>query len=227
MDDVDPRISKHVLAHAAAGAGLNLLVSARTRGVRRAAHFFALGVCLPAAGELFAIRGLGLLRHRTQPRIKGVPLAILLSWYNVIHGSYAVAERVLDRLPLNEEVRRTLLPPGAALVATSLDLILDPFCLDGGLWVWNASGAYAREISANGRRGVPLLNYVAWMMLGAGASLACRRLTGDRISGRGPALLLLPYYLAAVAWAVRRRRLRYLLYSGLFPAALYASLKRE
>ena len=42
-----------------------------------------------------------------------------------------------------------------------------------------------------------------------------------------PALLLLPYYLAAVGWAVKWRRFRYLLYSAPFPVALYAALQKR
>ena len=56
----------------------------------------------------------------------GVPVAIMLGWYCAIRGSYAVAGRALARLPLGEAARRKALPPVAALVGTSLDLVLDP-----------------------------------------------------------------------------------------------------
>ena len=41
MDDVDPEVSKLILAHALLSAGLNLASSARERGARRTAVFFA------------------------------------------------------------------------------------------------------------------------------------------------------------------------------------------
>ena len=157
-----------------------------------------------------------------------MPFAILLGWYCAINGSLAVSEDALDALPLDDATKKRLLPFGAALVGTSLDLVLDPAGLDVGLWEWNGDGAYAGEIEgANGRKGVPLVNYAGWLILVAGLVSVHERLSGKRrAAGRLPALLLLPYYLAAAAWAVKRRRFRYLLYSIPFPVALVLSLWR-
>jgi uncharacterized membrane protein len=230
VEDVDPRLSKIILVHAAVGAGLNLADSIRTRGARRSVVLLALGIGLPAVGELLATGPLGLLRHRTRPRKAGVPLAILLGWYAVIHGSFTLAEGVLSRLPLDEDSKRGALPPLAALVGTSLDLVLDSAGLDAGLWEWSGDGTYAPEVvGANGRRGVPLVNFLGWLALVAGAASAYERVYGRERGpegGRLPVLLLLPYYLAAVAWAVGRRRPKYLLYSLPFPVALYVGLKK-
>ena len=228
MQDADPGRSKILLALAALGAALNLADSARTAGPRRAAGLFALGVGLPAVGEVLATGPLNLLRHRTRPRVAGVPAAILLGWYCAIRGSYAIADGALARLPLGEPARRKALPPAAALVGAGLDLVLDPAGLDAGLWEWKGDGAYAPDVAgANGRRGVPLVNYAGWLALVAGAVHAHERALGDgegRGTGRLPGLLLVPPYLAAAAWAVRRRGFRYLIYSAPFPVALVASL---
>jgi uncharacterized membrane protein len=210
-------------------AGLNLASSTRTRGARRTVVFFALGAGLPAVGEFLITRGLGLLRHRTRPRVGRVPVAVILDWYAVIHGAHAATERTLARLHLSEAGRRKVLPPVAALVATSLDLVLDPFGLDEGLWEWDADGAYAADVvGENGRSGVPVVNYLGWLALVAGVAFAYERIAGDEDLGsaRLPVLLLLPYYLAAALWSVRSRRPGRLLRSALFPAALYAGLKR-
>ncbi len=227
MNDADPRLSGILLAHAVLGAGLNLASFIQTRGLHRSAAFLVLSVGLPAAGELLATGPLGLLRHRTRPRVAGVPVAILLGWYCATNGSLSVAENALAQLPLDEATRKWFLPFGAALVGVSLDLILDPAGLDSGLWEWHGDGAYARDVQgANGHRGVPLVNYAGWLLLVAGVVSLYGRLSGERRpASRLPALLLLPYYLAAAAWAVRGRRFRYLLYSAPFPAALYAGLK--
>ncbi len=229
MDDADPRLSKTVSALAALGAGLNLAASIRARGLRRSLALLALGCGLPAAGELLATGPLGLLRHRTRPQVAGVPVAVVLGWYVAIHGSLTLAERVLTRLPLEEATRSKALPPLAALLGTSLDLALDPAGLDAGLWEWGRDGAYAREVEgANGRRGVPLVNYLGWLALVAGAASVYGRAYGrerDSGGGRLPVLTLVPPYLAAAAWAVRRRRPKYLLYSAPFAVALYAGLK--
>lgn len=218
-----------MLACAGVGAALNLADSARTRGPLRSTAFFALATGLPALGELLVTGPLGLLRHRTRPRPGGVPVAVLLFWYNVIQGTYTVTERALSRSSLDERSRREVLPLAAALVATSLDLVLDPFGLDAGLWEWKADGAYAPEVTgANGRRGVPLLNYWGWILVVMGVALGYRGLFPDGARGsRAPALLLLPYYLAPAVWTLKKRKLRYLLYSALFPLVLYPALKGD
>lgn len=230
MDDVNPGLSKILLAGAALGTVLNLADSIRDRGLRNALTLFGLGICLPAIGESLVTGPLKLLRHRTQPRVAGVPVGILLGWYCVINGSLAVAERALAQLPMSESRRRAVLPVGAALVGTSLDLVLDPCGLDIGLWEWRSGGPYAAEIEgSNGRKGVPVVNYLGWMALVGGVAYVHERLSENsgissesRISG----LLLVPFYLAAFAWAIRERKLRYLLYSAAFPAALGMSIRR-
>lgn len=226
MDDTNRRLSGAVLALTILSAALNLASSTRRQGPRRATALLALGIGLPAAGELLATGPLGLLRHRTRPRVAGVPVAVLLGWYCAINGSLSAAENALDALPLDETTRKKLLPFGAALVGTGLDLVLDPAGLDAGLWEWKGDGAYAREVEgANGHSGVPLVNYAGWILLVAGVVSAHGRLFGKRRpAGRLPALLLLPCYLAAAAWATKRRRFRYLLYSAPFPVAFILSL---
>jgi len=230
VEDANPGISRIMLACAALGAALNLAASIRTRGIRRSLVLFALGVGLPMAGELLATGPLGLLRHRTRPRPAGVPVAIVLGWYGAIHGSFTLAERVLSRLAVDERSKGMALPPLAAVIGTSLDLALDPAGLDAGLWEWKADGADAPEVEGvNGRRGVPLVNYLGWLALVGGAALLYRRVFGRKKGpdgGRLPGLLLVPPYLAALAWAAGRRNPKYALYSVPFSVALYMGLKR-
>src|SRR5215208_3765669 len=122
LNDVGPRLSKLMLVCTALNAGLHLAASIRARGLRRSALFFALGTGLPAAGELLATGPLKLLRHRVRYRIAGVPLAIVLGWYVVIHGSFVIARRVSERIRLGENTEKTV-PALAALIGVGLDLI--------------------------------------------------------------------------------------------------------
>ena len=227
LDDVGPRLSKLILFCAALNAGLHLAASIRTRGLRRSALFFVLGTGLPAAGELLATGPLKLLRHRLRYRIAGVPLAILLGWYAVIHGSFAIARRVSERVPLGEDAGKTV-PALAALIGVGLDLILDPAGLDIGLWEWNVDGAYAGEVvGPNGLRGIPLVNYLGWISLVGGVTYVYGLGCEDEAENRLPVLVLLPYYLAAVGWASKRRKFGYLLLSAPFPVALYAAIENR
>ncbi len=226
MNDVGPRFSKLMLVCTALTAALHLAASIRACGLRRSALFFALGTGLPAAGELLATGPLRLLRHRLRYRVAGVPLAIVLGWYAVIHGSFAVARPLSERFRPDGDANRAM-PALAALVGVVLDLILDPAGLDIGLWEWNVDGAYGSEINgANRRSGVPLVNYLGWISLVGGVVYAYGPARKDGEEEPLSALLLLPYYLAAVGWALKRRRFGYLLVSAPFPVALYAALQR-
>ena len=202
MDEPDVRLSRVIAAHAGIGAGLSFAHSLRARGLRRSLLFAACG-----------------------------PLGVVLGWYTVADGTFAIVEGRLPGLVADEDRWGRLLAPGTALVATSLDLVLDCFGLERGLWEWSIDGPYAAEIRGpNGKRGIPLLNFAGWLALISGVVLAYRSLTpgdaGRPGSVRTAALLPLSYYLPAAAWAIRRRKWKYLLRSALFPVALAAALYR-
>jgi len=240
VSKLDPRLSKAATAHSSVLAALNLFHSLRTRGLRRTLIFAALGNGIPILGELLAIHVLKAIRHHIQPQISGVPLAIALGWYNVGYGTLAIVNGAFND---GDEPRvRKSLVPAVALVATSFDLLLDPFGLDLGLWEWGQGGPYAPDIKGpNGKRGIPLLNFAGWIALTTGVTLAYQRLqtgrnaadapgpgdTGDLAAERGVAMLLLSYYLPAALWALKRGRRKYLLYSAPFATTLCATLRER
>ena len=240
MSQSDPRLSKVVTAHSSIVAALNVIHSLRTLGLRRTLLFGALGNGIPILGELLAIRVLKVIRHHIQPQISGVPLAITLGWYNVGYGTLVIVNSTFN--DGNKPRVRKSLAPTVALTATSLDLLLDPFGLDSGLWEWSEGGPYAPDIKGpNGKRGIPLLNFAGWLGLTTGVTLANQRLqtgpnaadtpgpgdAGDLAAGRGVALLLLSYYLPAALWALKRGRRKYLLYSAPFAATLCVTLRER
>jgi uncharacterized membrane protein len=241
VDGLDPRLSRAVTAHALVVAGLNVAHSLRTRGLRRTLLFATLGIAIPVLGEHLAVNTLKMLRHHVRPQVGGVPLAIALAWYNVGYGTFAVMESVLNTTDTHEGKRSRALVPAASLAATSLDLLLDPAGLDLNLWQWRDDGAYAAEVEGpNGKRGVPLLNFVGWIGLTTSVALAYQSLNPGAVgpphsgaasgpeAGHRAAIVLLSYYLPAAAWATKRRRRKYLLYSAApFSVALWAALKNR
>ena len=84
-----------------------------------------------------------------------------------------------------------------------------------------------------------MLNFASWIGLTTGVVLVYERLdpdadttaathagvAGGSEAGHGTALVLLSYYLPTAAWALKRRRYKYLLYSAPFTATLWAALK--
>ena len=237
MSQLDPRLSKVVTAHSSIVAALNVIHSIRTRGLRRALLFAALGSGIPILGELLAIHALKVIRHYVQPQFSGVPLAIALGWYNVGYGTLAMVNGAFND---GDKPRATKsLAPTVALAATSFDLLLDPIGLDLGLWEWSEGGPYAPEIKGpNGKRGIPLLNFAGWIALTSGVTLAYQYVwtrdtttdaPGSQDGGgsdaeRAAALLLLLYYLPAAVWALKRDRRKYLLYAVPFATTLWATL---
>jgi hypothetical protein len=109
--------------------------------------------------------------------------------------------------------------------------------IGSGPWEW-ADGAYAREVvGLNGRRGIPVGNFLACLGMTTGTSLVhplatCERdparlskpVAGARHTGRSSALLLLPFYLVAAALARQGGRRWYLLSSGLVPVLVVCAL---
>jgi uncharacterized membrane protein len=227
---LDPQLSRAVTAHALVVAGLSVTHSLWARGLRRTLLFAALGYAIPVLGELLAVNVLKVLRHHLRPQVAGVPVAIALGWYNVTYGTFAVTESILNATGLRENERSRALAPAAALAATNLDLLLDPYGLDLGLWEWSRDGSYATEVEgSNGKRGIPLLNHAGWIGLTTSVALAYQSLAPSTAAGpeagRSAALLLLFYYLPAAAWATKGHRRRYLLYSAPFAMALWWGLK--
>ena len=193
MSGLDPRLSRALTAHAFLETGLSVAHSLRARGLRRTLLFAGPGLGLPILGEYLAINALKLLRHRTEPELAGVPVAVALGWYNVGYGTFAMMESILSRTGSGGGKPGRALPPATALAATSLDLLMDPCGLDLGLWEWSGDGRYAAEVvGPNGKRGVPLVNYAGWLGLIASVTTAYQRLdppgdAGVRRVGAPPA----------------------------------------
>ena len=238
MSELDPRVSKVVSAHSLNVAALSVIHSVRTWGVRGTLLFVALGNAIPILGELLAVRLLKILRHHARPQVSGMPLAIVLGWYNVGYGTLAVVKGTINYAADPHQGKESLaIARAVALAATTFDLLLDPFGLDLGLRKWSGGGPYASEVKGpNGKRGIPLLNFVGWLALTSGVTLAYQRLeSGGNIaeppnseedsgqgSERAAAVLLLSYYLPAALWARKRGKRKYLLYSAPFATMLWS-----
>src|ERR687889_94213 len=241
ISELDPRLSKAVTTHSLIVAALSVIHSLRTRGLRRTLLYAALGNSIPILGELLTVHVLRMLHHHVQPQIRGVPLAIALGWYNVGYATLEMMNSTINNSADPQGRKSLALAPATALAATNLDLLLDPFGLELGLWEWSEDGQYASKVKGpNGKRGVPLLNFVGWLALTSGVTLAYQRLQrGGNIaelpdseegsgqgSERAAAVLLLSYYLPAALWARKRGKRKYLLYSAPFATMMWATLRR-
>jgi hypothetical protein len=90
------RLSGAVGVHASVVAGLSVVHSLWTRGLRRTLLFAALGNAIPVLGEHLAVNVLKVLRHHARPQVEGVPVAVALAWYNVGYGTFVMMTSLLD-----------------------------------------------------------------------------------------------------------------------------------
>jgi uncharacterized membrane protein len=216
MNTLSDEQKRAVLGVTLAQTALTLAHSLRTRGLRRTVLFAALGIGIPTGAEYLAINRAGVLRHHSEPQIANVPLPIMVGWYNAAYPTFAAVAALLAPLELEGSRRLVVLPLLTAMTATSLDALLDPMGLDQGLWEWTEGGPYAADIvGPNGVAGIPVGNFVGWLVLTSLIpALYLALIRNERpaqAAGRTAALLLLPNVLAALGWAARRGKLRFVL----------------
>lgn len=238
MSPLDRRTSTTTTLGVLGSFALTVVSSVKTRGLRKTLLFVALGVGLPVLGEYYGINKRRIIRHHLQPQVKGIPVAIAGGWYLIGYNTFVMVESLAQQLGIPVTYRRGLLPVMTALTATNLDLLTDVAMLDQGYWEWSTDGVYAAEVAGpNGKHGIPLTNYTAWLLLTSVVTLLYLLLSNERstdadqagaagsvAAGRRAALLLLPAYLSALQWELRQKRFTYILYAALFPVVLGLSL---
>ncbi len=105
------------------------------------------------------------------PRLLGLaPPTVLLAWTPLVLGALAVTRRAW----------------AAVALLVALDLVLDPAAVHLGFWRWDTPGRYY---------GVPLVNFLGWVLSGGIAVLALRRLPRPV-----PGLLARNLWLVVVFW---------------------------
>jgi len=93
----------------------------------------------------------------------GVPVAVALVWAAVISSAMALAARMGRPSP---GARAAV----AALVAVTLDLLMEPVAVRVGLWRWTPAGPWL---------GVPIGNFVGWAVIVAGYAYGAERFARD------------------------------------------------
>jgi len=135
---------------------LSVLVAQAMWGIRRAVSAAFTVVCFTWVLELVGSNTgvpFGTYDYSTllQPQIVGVPLVVPFAWFAMA----IPAREVVRALGARRGWQRVLF--GAAAL-TAWDVFLDPQMVAEGYWLWATDGWY---------RGIPLTNYVGWMIGGA------------------------------------------------------------
>jgi putative membrane protein len=105
-------------------------------------------------------------------RLGDVPLLIPLAWFMMIYPSYVIANMALERRPTGTPLgvaRLIRLAAVSAVVMTLWDLVIDPILSGPSVraWIWETGGPYF---------GIPIQNYVGWLLTTFTVYLAYRAL---------------------------------------------------
>ncbi|MFB6170269.1 MAG: carotenoid biosynthesis protein [Haloarculaceae archaeon] len=119
--------------------------------LRRVLTLFLGGAALVFLAEVAVVR-FGLLDHAMAPRVWGVPLAAVAGW----PASIYVAVRVVALLGFSPGTTALV----AALLATSVNALLDPLGVRAGLWRYPDA-----RVSGLRLWGVPWWNAAGWFVL--------------------------------------------------------------
>ena len=98
-------------------------------------------------------------------KVFGVPLLVALAWEPILYASFQVSSLILPAdpgadAPLVARVVPYLFMAGlGALATTAWDLMMDPFAVNQGWWVWPQGGPYVSYVE----NGVPISNFMGWL----------------------------------------------------------------
>jgi uncharacterized membrane protein len=167
----------HELMVAPSAFALSFVHARRAVGARRAAGEL---LALAAYGYALEAVAIGLFGSHTYGAAwlaapGGVPIAVALVWSALITSAMAVAAR-------SGRPGAGARAAAAALVAVSLDLLLEPVAVRSGFWRWTPPGPWL---------GVPIGNFVGWAVIVAGYALGAERFAGERAPAREAAIRLL------------------------------------
>ncbi|ELZ13695.1 carotene biosynthesis associated membrane protein [Halovivax asiaticus JCM 14624] len=127
------------------------------------------GVLIALTGYTYAIEYVGLTTGwpygefqytvALGPMLGGVPLALPLFFLPLVLNATLLSTLLTDSETTNWPVRVV----GAVLAVITIDLVLDPAAVSIGFWAYDGAGPYY---------GVPLSNYLGWLLSGTIAVVA-------------------------------------------------------
>lgn len=97
-------------------------------------------------------------------QIWAVPIIVCLAWEPILYAAYGITDvlvpaRVKRSSPLAHKILTYLLLAAiGGMATTAWDLMIDPFAVNRGWWVWEEGGSYMPFIGG----GVPLSNFFGW-----------------------------------------------------------------
>lgn len=150
--------------------GLVLIHSSLSLGNRKTIVFFIIALIVGLISELLAVKYGYLGRYYYNPGLRPfffgmVPVMSVFSWATIIYLSYTFSNFMLKAGIKKPDLKGNkfhwfilivLLSSISGLVATNIDMILDPVVVAGQGWIWVDGGPYY---------GIPINNFVGWFFV--------------------------------------------------------------
>jgi putative membrane protein len=115
------------------------------------------------------------------PQVVGVPLLVALAWEPILYASFCITDILIPARERQTFIQKMVLFMALSLVAaiatTAWDMMMDPFAVSRGYWVWHDGGPYTPYIAG----GVPISNFIGWIITAFACQFVCRI-----IKDRGP-----------------------------------------
>ena len=120
------------------------------------------------------------------PHIWGVPAAIGTAWFSICMSSLIITRSIFSRTGLGTGTSVWAVPVLSGLLMVGFDAVMEMAAVRLGYWAWDA--AY-----------VPVMNYIAWFVLGTGFSALFVKM---KIQLKRPAALGVHAYVSQLAYFI-------------------------
>lgn len=97
-------------------------------------------------------------------QVWAVPVIVCLAWEPILYSAYCMTDFLIPsdfKKPgsfLGRVFPYLVMAAFGAIATTAWDLMIDPFAVDQGWWIWEAGGPYTPYIET----GVPISNFFGW-----------------------------------------------------------------
>ena len=97
-------------------------------------------------------------------QVWAVPVIVCLAWEPILYSAYCITDFLIPSEVsksgslLGRVVPYVLMAVVGGVATTAWDLMIDPFAVDRGWWVWHEGGPYMQDLKG----GVPISNFFGW-----------------------------------------------------------------
>jgi len=188
--------------------------SSLVKGVKRTLLAFVITTLIAFVAEGLGVHYGLVFGHYHYTNLLGysiwaIPIIVCLAWEPILYAAYCITEYLIPSVakptsPLQHRILSyVVLAFIGGIATTAWDLMVDPFAVHQGWWIWEQGGSYMSDIGG----GVPFSNFFGWWKVAFLCHLVYQIIlnTGPEphrskyITVYGPMMLYINLFLGAVA----------------------------